>query len=52
MTVLAKNIIEHYNGVNRALLLTGVILHDIGKIREFEYEYKIGTQTKECWYPI
>ncbi len=42
MTVLAKNIIEHYNGVNRALLLTGVILHDIGKIREFEYEYKIG----------
>ena len=42
MTVLAKEIIKHYNGVNRALLLTGVILHDIGKIREFEYEYKIG----------
>jgi 3'-5' exoribonuclease len=28
----------HYQGVNRDLLLTGGLLHDIGKIYEFSYE--------------
>ncbi|KPA13087.1 HDIG domain protein [Candidatus Magnetomorum sp. HK-1] len=27
----------HYRGIDRDLLLTGAILHDIGKIHEFEY---------------
>ena len=29
---------RHYTGVNRDLLLTGGILHDIGKIYEFQYD--------------
>ena len=29
---------RHYEGVNRDLLLTGGILHDIGKIYEFQYD--------------
>lgn len=41
MTVLAKEIARHYSGVNLDILLAGVILHDIGKIREFAYEYSI-----------
>ncbi|QTA80902.1 3'-5' exoribonuclease [Desulfonema limicola] len=45
MTVLVQKIAEHYkrtlNGINMSLLLTGTIFHDIGKIREFEYNYKI-----------
>jgi len=44
MTMLAKKIAEHYrrySRVNLDILLAGVILHDIGKIREFAYEYSI-----------
>ncbi|MEZ4525283.1 MAG: HD domain-containing protein [Desulfobacterales bacterium] len=41
MTVLAKEIAKHYSGVNLDILLAGVILHDIGKTREFAYEYSI-----------
>lgn len=41
MTVLVQKIAEHYTGINMSLLLTGTILHDIGKIREFDYENKI-----------
>lgn len=29
---------KHYQGINRDLLLTGGILHDIGKIHEFSYD--------------
>jgi 3'-5' exoribonuclease len=29
---------KHYEGINRDLLLTGGILHDIGKIHEFSYD--------------
>jgi len=29
---------RHYTGINRDLLITGGILHDIGKIYEFSYE--------------
>lgn len=31
----------HYRGINRDLLLTGAMLHDIGKIDEFVYETMI-----------
>jgi len=38
VTRLLDQIASHYPGVNRDLLLTGGILHDIGKIREFAYD--------------
>lgn len=41
MASLADKIAGHYSGVARDLLLSGVILHDIGKIREFEFQVKI-----------
>lgn len=49
LIVLVEKIAEHYtrkvgnyNGINLDLLLAGAILHDIGKTRELEYEYRIG----------
>jgi len=41
MTLLADMVAGHYEGVNRDLLIAGTILHDIGKIREFEYNNRI-----------
>ena len=41
MTLLVDRLAGHYSGLDMDLLLTGAILHDIGKIREFEYRYKI-----------
>lgn len=43
MVFLADKIAEHYRGggIDRDLLIAGTILHDIGKLREFEYQYKI-----------
>jgi len=41
MAVLADKIAGHYSGLDRDLLIAGTILHDIGKIREFEYNIKI-----------
>ena len=43
MARLADKIAEHYQyiGIDRDLLITGAILHDIGKIREFDYKVKI-----------
>jgi len=38
VTRLLEQIASHYPGVNRDLLLTGGILHDIGKISEFSYD--------------
>jgi len=35
---LAKVTAKHYTGIDEDLLLTGVILHDIGKIHELGYE--------------
>jgi 3'-5' exoribonuclease len=46
MTSLADKIAGHYSGINRDLLLTGAILHDIGKIDEFEYQFKIDYSDK------
>jgi 3'-5' exoribonuclease len=37
MAVLADKIAAHYNGLDRDLLIAGAILHDIGKLREFDY---------------
>ncbi len=41
MALLVEKIAGHYGGIDRDMLLTGAVLHDIGKIREFEYEVKI-----------
>jgi 3'-5' exoribonuclease len=41
MALLADRIARHYGGVNRDRLLAGVVLHDIGKVREFDYQHRI-----------
>lgn len=41
MAVLAEMIAGHYSGVDRDLLLAGVILHDVGKTRELDYARRI-----------
>lgn len=41
MAVLADRIIPHYSGIDRDMLIAGVILHDVGKIREFVFESAI-----------
>ena len=41
MASLADKIAGHYSGIDRDLLIAGAILHDIGKTREFEYQYRI-----------
>ena len=41
LTLLADRIADHYSGINRDLLLTGAILHDIGKIKEFVFDRRI-----------
>jgi 3'-5' exoribonuclease len=41
MVSLADKVAGHYSGINRDLLLTGALLHDIGKVREYEYEVSI-----------
>lgn len=33
---LCKNICEMYNGINKDLVIVGAILHDIGKLKEYE----------------
>ena len=35
---LLDQVTKHYQGINRDLLITGGILHDIGKIYEYKYE--------------
>jgi 3'-5' exoribonuclease len=46
-TLNVVEICEHlkgtYPGIDADLLLTGAILHDVGKIEEYEYERTIGT---------
>ncbi|MGQ9919090.1 MAG: 3'-5' exoribonuclease YhaM family protein [Bryobacteraceae bacterium] len=37
MCALARFFASHYPGIDRDLLMTGVLLHDIGKIRELEF---------------
>lgn len=42
LLTLAEFTAKHYVGVDRDLLLTGVVLHDIGKIEELHYERSFG----------
>ena len=35
---LILDVVKHYKGINTDLLLTGGILHDIGKVRELSYD--------------
>ena len=37
MAVLADKLAGHYGGVDRDLLIAGAVLHDVGKVREFDY---------------
>ncbi|OQY07588.1 MAG: hypothetical protein B6I22_02685 [Desulfobacteraceae bacterium 4572_123] len=39
VALLVDRIAGHYSGIDMDLLLAGAILHDIGKIREFEYSH-------------
>jgi 3'-5' exoribonuclease len=41
VVLLIQAIASHYKGVDRDLLLTGGILHDIGKVHEFSYKSHI-----------
>lgn len=41
MALLADRIVGHYSGVDRDMLLVGVILHDVGKVRELGYAHRI-----------
>ena len=41
MALLADKVAGHYEGVDRELLIVGALLHDIGKIREFDYDLNI-----------
>ncbi len=41
MTSLADKVAGHYSGIDRDLLVSGAVLHDIGKTDEFEYQFKI-----------
>ncbi len=41
MAEAALKLCEHYTALNRDLLLVGVLIHDIGKVREFSYDEAI-----------
>jgi 3'-5' exoribonuclease len=41
LAILAERVGPHYEGIDRDLLLTGCVVHDIGKIREFEFDTRI-----------
>ncbi|GAB4335442.1 MAG: HD domain-containing protein [Desulfobulbaceae bacterium] len=38
VTGLAARVADHYPSLDRDLLITGALLHDLGKIREFSFE--------------
>lgn len=42
MCALARMAADHYKYIDRDLLLTGVLLHDLGKIRELTYDRSFG----------
>lgn len=43
---LAKKVTQHYTEVDSDLLLTGIVLHDIGKTEELSYRRAIGYTTE------
>jgi 3'-5' exoribonuclease len=46
LCTLARLVGDHYPEVDSDLLLTGVILHDIGKVEELSYERSFGYSTE------
>lgn len=42
---LAENMAEHYPGIDRSLLISGALLHDIGKVEELEAQVGCITYT-------
>ena len=48
LLALADRVAAHYPLLDRDLLVTGVILHDIGKIRELSWETASTTPSKAC----
>jgi 3'-5' exoribonuclease len=46
MAGLARFTASHYEGIDGDLLMAGVILHDIGKIRELTYDRSFGYSTE------
>jgi 3'-5' exoribonuclease len=46
MAALARMTAAHYPNIDRDLLLAGVILHDLGKIRELTFERSFGYSTE------
>jgi len=43
---LMDKVVDHYPGLDRGLLLAGVVLHDIGKIEELNYTRGFGYTTE------
>lgn len=43
---LAVLMCDHYNGIDKSLLIAGALLHDIGKIYEFDYTTRIDYSTQ------
>ncbi|MEK6256107.1 MAG: HD domain-containing protein [Chloroflexota bacterium] len=43
---IAETVLEVFPKLNKDLLLTGVLLHDIGKVHEFMWEYDIDYSTE------
>lgn len=41
LALLVDRVADHYAGIDRDMLLAGAVLHDIGKIREFEFKSRI-----------
>lgn len=41
MVALAEKIAKHYSGIDRDMMIAGAVLHDIGKVREFNYRFNI-----------
>lgn len=46
MVAIAKMLAAHYEGIDRDLLISGVLLHDIGKTRELTYDRTFGYSTE------
>ncbi|MBN2250732.1 MAG: HD domain-containing protein [Candidatus Altiarchaeota archaeon] len=46
VTKLASGIAAHYPRLNKDIVLTGAILHDLGKVREFDITTNIRTSTQ------
>lgn len=41
VTVLADRVASHYNGIDRDLLISGALLHDVGKVFELDFRHAI-----------